>query len=121
MKSARNRRQLVPSQRANINRVFHALGDPTRRAIVEKLSERPLSVSLLAKPLDITLAAVVQHLQVLENCGLVHTEKVGRVRTCRIEPAGLSVAEQWIAARRSLWEQRFDRLGDFLAPLDKID
>lgn len=106
------------SQRANIDRVFHALGDPTRRAIVEKLSEGPISVSLLAKPLDITLAAVVQHLQVLEKSGLVHTEKVGRVRTCRIELKGLSVAERWIEDRRSLWERRLDRLGHLLTEPD---
>jgi DNA-binding transcriptional ArsR family regulator len=101
------------SQRANVDRVFHALGDPTRRAIVEKLSEGPISVSSLAKPLDITLAAVVQHLQVLEKSGLVHSEKVGRVRTCRIETKGLTVAERWIGDRRSLWEKRLDRLGNF--------
>jgi DNA-binding transcriptional ArsR family regulator len=103
------------SQRVHVDRVFHALGDPTRRAIVEKLSEGPVSVSKLAKPLSITLAAVVQHLQVLEQSGLVHTEKVGRVRTCRIEAKGLSVVERWIADRRSLWERRFDRLGNMLA------
>jgi DNA-binding transcriptional ArsR family regulator len=107
------------NQRASINRVFHALGDPTRRAIVEKLSEGPISVSRLAVPLDITLAAVIQHLQVLEKSGLVHTEKVGRVRTCRIEPSGLSIAEQWIEDRRSLWEKRFDRLGKLLAEPDE--
>jgi DNA-binding transcriptional ArsR family regulator len=106
-------------QKVNIDRVFHALGDPTRRAIVEKLSVRPLSVSRLARPLDITLAAVVQHLQVLERSGLVHTEKVGRVRTCRIEPAGLSVAEQWIGDRRVVWERRLDRLGGLLAEPDE--
>jgi len=106
------------TQQATIDRVFHALGDPTRRAIVEKLSEGPISVSHLAKPLDITLAAVVQHLQILEKSGLVHTEKVGRVRTCRIEPKGLSVAEQWIEDRRSLWEKRLDRLGDLLSEPD---
>lgn len=82
---------------------------------MEKLSLGPISVSRLAEPLDITLAAVVQHLQVLEECGLVQTEKIGRVRTCRIEPGGLSVAQQWIADRRSMWERQFDRLGDFLA------
>ena len=103
------------SQRISVDRVFHALGDPTRRAIVEKLSEGPISVSRLAKPLDITLAAVVQHLQVLERSGLVHTEKVGRVRTCRIETKGLTVAERWIGDRRSLWERRLDRLGNFLS------
>ena len=108
----------MPSRKVAIQRVFHALGDPTRRAIVEKLSEGPISVSHLTKPLRITLAAVVQHLQILEQSGLVHTEKVGRVRTCRIEPSGLSVAEQWIAARRSTWEQRLDRLGEFLAAPD---
>ena len=97
-----------------IDRVFHALGDPTRREILEMLSEKPVSVSLLAIPLKISLAAVVQHLQVLEECALVRSEKVGRVRTCRIEPSGFSVAGQWIEARRTLWEKRFDRLGDLL-------
>ncbi len=105
--------------RIDIDRVFHALGDPTRRAMVERLSKGPISVSRLAEPLAITLAAVVQHLQLLEKSGLVHTEKVGRVRTCRIEPAGLSAAEQWIADRRSVWERRFDRLGDLLAESDE--
>jgi len=103
------------NSKANIDRVFHALGDPTRRAIVERLSYGPISVSRLAKPLAITLAAVVQHLQVLEESGLVHTEKVGRVRTCGIEPSGLSVAEQWIDDRRTMWERRLDRLGELLA------
>jgi DNA-binding transcriptional ArsR family regulator len=99
--------------------MFHALGDPTRRAILEKLSEGPLSVSWLAAPLDITLTAVVQHLQVLEESGLVHTEKVGRVRTCRIETAGFSVLERWIRDRRSTWERRLDRLGDLLMEPDE--
>jgi DNA-binding transcriptional ArsR family regulator len=102
------------TQRASIDRVFHALGDPTRRAIVERLSEGPISVSSLARPLEITLAAVVQHLQILEKSGLVRTTKLGRVRTCRMEPKGLSVAERWINDRRSLWEKRLDRLGNFL-------
>ena len=105
----------MPRPEVNIDRVFHALGDPTRRSILEKLSDGPLSVSRLAALLDITLTAVVQHLQVLEESGLVHTEKVGRVRTCRIETAGFSVLEQWIADRRSMWERRLDRLGDLLA------
>jgi len=99
----------------DVDRVFQALGDPTRRAILEKLSQGPISVSRLAEPLGITLAAVVQHLQVLEASGLARTEKTGRVRTCSIEPAGLSVAAQWIADRRSTWERRLDRLGDLLA------
>ena len=99
----------------SIDLVFHALGDPMRRAIVEKLSEGPISVSRLAEPFNITLAAVVQHLQILEESGLVQTEKVGRVRTCSIAPAGLSVAAQWIGDRRTTWERRLDRLGDLLA------
>ncbi len=107
------------SQQENINSVFHALGDPTRRAIVEQLSKGPISVSRLAFPLEITLAAVVQHLQVLEKSGLVRTEKVGRVRTCRMEPEGLLVAEQWMNDLRSAWEMRLDRLGDLLAEPDE--
>lgn len=102
-------------QAAAVDRVFHALGDSTRRAIVEKLSRGPVSVSKLAVPLEISVAAVVQHLQVLEESGLVRTEKVGRVRTCRIETKGLSVVERWIKDRRALWERRLDRLGDLLA------
>ena len=98
-----------------IDQVFHALGDPTRRRLVERLSQGPASVSDLAKPLGITLAAVVQPLQVLERSGVVHTHKVGRVRECRIEPTGLDLAADWIAERRSLWERRLDRLGDILA------
>jgi DNA-binding transcriptional ArsR family regulator len=95
--------------------VFDALGDPTRRALVARLSRGPMSVSKLGRPFGITLAAVVQHLQVLERSQLVRTEKVGRVRTCWIEPAGLDVAAAWLAERRALWERRLDRLGDILA------
>lgn len=103
------------SQRTHVDRVFHALGDPTRRAIIERLSEGPVTVSGLAQPLEISLAAVVQHLQVLQKSGLVRTTKLGRVRTCRMEPRGLSVVERWIKERRSLWERRLDRLGSLLA------
>lgn len=99
---------------SEIDRIFHALGDPRRRAIVEKLSQGPISVSALAAPLEITLAAVVQHLQVLEDSRLVTTEKIGRVRTCRLEPYGFAAAERWIADRKALWERRLDRLGDLL-------
>src|SRR3989337_1931926 len=98
-----------------VGRVFHALGDPTRRAIVEQLCRAPKSAKDLAEPLDITLAAVVQHLQLLEESGLICTTKSGRVRTCHIESAGLQVAQQWIAKRRSWWERRLDRLGGVLA------
>jgi DNA-binding transcriptional ArsR family regulator len=108
-------RRPMQKKKPDIDRIFHALGDPSRRAILEKLSEGPISVSRLAEPLDITLAAVVQHLQVLEESGLVQTEKIGRVRTCRIDSAGLSAAQRWIGERRSLWERGLDRLGEFLA------
>jgi DNA-binding transcriptional ArsR family regulator len=109
----------MPRPKIDVDRVFHALGDPTRRAIVDRLSHGPQSVSGLAAPLDITLTAVVQHLQVLEESGLVATEKVGRVRTCRLDPAGFSALEQWIRDRRSLWERRLDRLGEMLAEEDE--
>lgn len=99
----------------SIDRVFHALGDPTRRAIMEKLSEGPISVSRLAEPLGMTLAAVVQHLQILEENGLIRTEKLGRVRTCGIHPAGLSAALQWLNNRRSSWDRSLDKLGEILA------
>jgi DNA-binding transcriptional ArsR family regulator len=95
--------------------VFQALADPTRRVMVERLSRGPASVSELARPLPISLPAVVQHLQVLEASGLVRSDKVGRVRTCRLEPAALRTVEQWIAERRTGWERRLDRLGDYLA------
>lgn len=108
----------MANAKINIDRIFHALGDPTRRTMVERLSEGPASVSSLAEPLKITLAAVVQHLQILEESGLVRTEKIGRVRTCRVEPAGLSVVEKWVTDRRTLWEKRFDRLGDLLSEED---
>ena len=98
-----------------IDSSLRALVEPTRRAIVERLSHGPATVSALAKPFDMTFAAVVQHLQVLEACGLIRSEKVGRVRTCRIEPKGLTKVERWVSQRRSSWERRLDRLGDFLA------
>jgi DNA-binding transcriptional ArsR family regulator len=101
-------------RKIDIDRVFHALGDPTRRAILEQLSAGPISLSVLAKPLDITVAAVVQHVQVLEESGLVQTEKVGRVRTCRMESAGLVAAERWMHDRRVMWEKKLDRLGAVL-------
>lgn len=100
--------------KVSIDRVFHALGDPTRRAIVERLSSGPLSVSKLADPLGITLTAVGQHLQVLEDSGLVHTEKLGRVRTCRLDRPGFDALQEWIRDRRSTWDNRLDRLGQLL-------
>jgi DNA-binding transcriptional ArsR family regulator len=101
--------------REPLDRVFHALADPSRMLIVERLSRGPASVSELAQPLPMSLSAVVQHLQVLQVSGLVSSEKVGRVRTCRIEPAALRPVERWIGARRSSWERRLDSLGEYLA------
>jgi DNA-binding transcriptional ArsR family regulator len=98
-----------------LDRVFQALGDPTRRNLVERLIRGPASVSDLAQPLAMSLPAVMQHLSVLEASRLVRSEKVGRVRTCRIEPGPLRMAEEWIVAQRTQWEQRLDELGDYLA------
>jgi DNA-binding transcriptional ArsR family regulator len=103
------------AEREPVDRVFHALADPHRRVMVERLSLGPATVSELAQPLPMTLSAVVQHLHVLQRSGLVRSEKVGRVRTCRIEPAALRPVEQWIGARRASWERRLDRLGEYLA------
>ena len=101
-------------QAADLDRVFHALADPGRRVMVERLSAGPASVSELARPLAMSLAAVLQHVQVLEASGLVRTRKTGRTRTCSIDPVALRSAESWIAGRRTLWERRLDRLGDYL-------
>lgn len=95
--------------------MFQALADPARRGMVERLTLGPASVSELAAPYAMSLSAVVQHLQVLEASGLVASQKVGRVRTCQIRPGALSLAEQWISARRTEWERRLDRLGQYLA------
>jgi DNA-binding transcriptional ArsR family regulator len=103
------------AEREPLDRIFHALADPSRMLIVERLSRGPASVSELAQPLPMSLPAVVQHLHVLEASGLVRSEKVGRVRTCRIEPVALRPAERWISARRTSWERRLDRLGEYLA------
>lgn len=99
----------------DIDSLFHALADPTRRAILDRLVDRPQSVSRLAEPFGITLTAVMQHLQILEEARLVHTEKVGRVRTCRLAPAGFRAFEEWIHDHRSAWERKLDRLSEMLA------
>jgi DNA-binding transcriptional ArsR family regulator len=110
----------MPTPNPQVDRLFHALADPTRRAILGWLTGGPMSVSRLAEPLGVTLTAVAQHLQILEEVGLVHTEKLGRVRTCRIETAGFSLLEQWIRDHRTAWERKLDRLGQFLAEEDEV-
>jgi DNA-binding transcriptional ArsR family regulator len=99
----------------DIDRIFHALGDPTRRAILDRLSLGPQSVSKLAQPLGVTVTAIGQHLQVLEETGFVHTEKAGRVRSCRLESAGFRAVEQWAVEHRTTWERRLDILTGLLA------
>jgi DNA-binding transcriptional ArsR family regulator len=106
------------NQSPHLNRLFQALADPARRAIVERLSRGPAPVSELAKPLPMSLPAAMQHLGVLETAGLVRSSKAGRVRTCAIEPAALSQVEQWINARRVEWEHRLDRLGEYLNTIE---
>ena len=102
-------------QHQALDRVFQALSDPSRRAIVERLSRGDASVSELAQPLAMTLAAVVQHVQLLEASGLIRTQKTGRVRNCRLERDVLSQAETWLSQRRAMWEDHLDRLGEVLA------
>ncbi|MFE0024346.1 ArsR/SmtB family transcription factor [Amycolatopsis sp. NPDC059021] len=99
----------------DLDQVFKALADPTRRALVERLVRGPASVSELAAPLTMSLAAVVQHLQVLEASGVIRSEKAGRVRTCQVEPAALRAAEGWLGRQRTPWESRLDRLGEVFA------
>ncbi len=107
----------MPNQSPGLDRLFHALADPARRAIIERLSRGPAPVSELARPLPMSLPSAMQHLGVLEAAGLVRSQKIGRVRICAIDAAALSQAEQWINARRSEWEHRLDRLGDYLETL----
>jgi DNA-binding transcriptional ArsR family regulator len=101
-------------QHSPLDRMYQALGDPARRSMVERLAQGPASVSELAAPLPMSLSAVVQHLAVLEDSGLVASEKVGRVRTCRLQPRALQMAEQWLSERRVEWDRRLDRLGQYL-------
>ena len=103
------------NQKLGLDQMFHALADGTRRSMLERLGRGPATVSELAKPLDMSLPAVVQHLQVLEQSGLITTRKVGRVRTCQLEPGALQQVERWVEARRTEWERRLDRLGAYLA------
>jgi DNA-binding transcriptional ArsR family regulator len=105
------------NESARLDLAFQALADPSRRGMLARLSRGPASVSELARPLSISLPAVLQHVQALEASGLVRSEKKGRVRTCRLEPGALGAAEAWIAEQRALWEGRLDRLEDFLVEM----
>ncbi|HKY94403.1 MAG TPA: metalloregulator ArsR/SmtB family transcription factor [Kiloniellales bacterium] len=107
----------MPNQSTALDRIYRALSDPTRRAVIQRLSRGPATVSEIAKPFRMSLPSVVQHLQVLEESGLIKTRKAGRVRTCRIVPKALISAEEWIAHQRALWEGRLDRLEAYLKDL----
>ncbi|MDP2150296.1 MAG: metalloregulator ArsR/SmtB family transcription factor [Parvibaculum sp.] len=104
----------MPNQTAQLDRVFHALGDPTRRAVVRRLGQGPASVGELARPHKMALPSFMQHLAALEQCGLVRSRKVGRVRTYQLQPKPLKAAEKWMVEQRALWEARLDRLDNYL-------
>jgi DNA-binding transcriptional ArsR family regulator len=107
----------MPNQSVNLTRIFHALADPTRRAVLERLSRGPAAMTELALPFPMTLPSFFQHLGVLEECGLVRSQKSGRVRTYQLEPRPLEAAQDWMEAQRSLWERRLDQLDDYLHDL----
>ena len=107
----------MPNQSADLTRVFHALADPTRRAVLERLSRGPAAMTELARPFPMALPSFSQHLGVLEECGLVRSHKTGRVRTYQLETRPLEAAQDWMEAQRSLWERRLDQLDDYLHDL----
>ena len=109
----------MPNHSTAVDKTLRALADPTRRALVERLARGPASVSELAQPFRMALPSLLEHLRLLEGCGLVRTEKVGRVRTCRLEPAPLKMTEAWLAKQRAEWERRLDRLEDYLADMQR--
>lgn len=111
----------MPQRFQTIQRVFAALSDPTRAAVVERLSSGPATVTELARPFPMTLPSFAQHLGVLEDCGLVRSRKIGRVRTYRLVPRRLEVAERWMAARRRTWETRLDQLDRYLESMEEND
>lgn len=100
-----------------LNTVFHALADPTRRAVIQQLTGGPASVTELAEPFDMALPSFMKHIGVLENAGLIHSTKVGRVRTCEIKPQQLNAAEGWISEQTALWEGRIDRMASYVEAL----
>lgn len=108
----------MTNQQTRLNDTFHALADPTRRAVLAALGSGPATVSDLAQPFDMALPTFLQHLKVLEECGLVRSKKVGRVRTCQIRPKALTEAEDWLGAQRNLWTRRLDQFDDYLRQLN---
>jgi len=108
-------------QQLQLDRVFHALGDPTRRAVVRRLGQGPASVGELAKPHKMALPSFMQHLAALEQCGLVRSRKVGRVRTYQLVPKSLKAAEKWMVEQRALWERRLDQLDDYLMQMKESE
>lgn len=107
----------MPNQSVGLDRVFQALSDPTRRAIVYQLSRGPASVSDIARPFSMAMPSLLQHLRVLEDSRLIRTEKIGRVRTCRVQPGALDQAESWIAEQRAIWTARLDRMEAYVTEL----
>jgi DNA-binding transcriptional ArsR family regulator len=107
----------MPGQAIELDRVFRALSDPTRRAVLGRLSGGPAPVSELARPFDMALPSFTQHLDVLEECGLIRSKKKGRVRTYRLAPQQLKAAEHWMAKQRALWERRLDQLDSYLSEM----
>jgi DNA-binding transcriptional ArsR family regulator len=109
----------VPNQQSALNQVLHALSDPTRRAVIERLSHGPSAVSELAAPFQMALPSFMQHLEVLSDCGLVRSSKSGRVRTFELEPQPLQELEGWLLAQRNIWQHRLDQLDAYLLDLKK--
>jgi DNA-binding transcriptional ArsR family regulator len=107
----------MPNKQSQLDHVFHALADATRRAVLERLSRGPASVTELAERFEMALPSFVQHLKVLEQSGLIRSQKVGRVRTCRIAARRMKSAEGWLAEQRELWERRLDQLDDYVLEL----
>lgn len=111
----------MPNYSADLDPVFRALAHPARRAVVERLGGGPAATTDLARPFDMALPSFTQHMDVLEECGLVESRKVGRVRIWRLAPRPLRAAEGWLADQRAIWERRLDRLDDYLHDMKETD
>jgi DNA-binding transcriptional ArsR family regulator len=107
----------MPNRSVELNRVFQALADPTRRAVLERLNRGPAPMSELAEPFDMALPSFSQHLDVLEDCGLVRSSKEGRVRTFELQAKPLEVAGHWMAKQRAMWERRLDQMDNYVKTL----